>query len=31
MTSREPCYLLDRPMEMVSGTEEEEDFGLGSP
>lgn len=31
MTSRKPCFLLDRPREMVSGTEEEEVFGLGSP
>lgn len=31
MTSREPCFLLDGPREMVSGTEEEEVFDLGSP
>lgn len=32
MTSYEPCSPLDRPREMVSGIEEEEEvFGLGPP
>lgn len=31
MASLEPCFLQDRPRGMVSGVEEREVFGLGSP
>lgn len=31
MASLEPCFLQDRPRGMVSGVEEGEVFGLGSP